>query len=37
VSSSGVAEGEASAALQTITALERWLDAIHVARAERSA
>ncbi len=23
--------------LQTIAALERWLDAIHVARAERSA
>ncbi len=34
---SGVAEGEAAAALQTIAALERWLDAIHVARAERGA
>jgi tetratricopeptide (TPR) repeat protein len=34
---SGVAEGEASAALQTVAVLERWLDAIHVARAERGA
>jgi hypothetical protein len=34
---SDVAEGEAAAALQTIALLERWLDAIHVARAERGA
>jgi len=34
---SGVAEGEAAAARQTIAALEQWLDAIHVARAERGA
>jgi tetratricopeptide (TPR) repeat protein len=34
---SGIAEGEVSTALQTIAALEQWLDAIHVARAERGA
>ena len=37
VPSSGAAESEAAAAALTIAALERWLDAIHVARAERSA
>ena len=33
----GAAESEATAAALTIAALERWLDAIHVARAERGA